>query len=78
MNARNDVKKPFYHSLAAKLAAAQLGFAARVDLFVARWLQRCAANAEAAQRLFGSDQEPARGFGMGVRLVSSPRWDESA
>ena len=72
MNARNDVKKPFHHNLAARRESAQRRFAARVDLFVARWLQRCAANAEATQHLFRNDQEPARGFGLGVRLVSSP------
>jgi hypothetical protein len=80
MNARNDVKKPFDQSLDARLvlAAAQLRFAARVDLLVARWLQRCATNAEAAQRLFKTDRKPAREFGMGVSLVvSSPHWDES-
>jgi len=60
------------------LAVAQLRFSARVDFLVARWLDRCAANAEASQRLFKTDQEPTREFGMGVNLVvSSPRWDES-
>jgi len=78
MNARNNVKKPSNQSLDARLAAAQLRFAARVDFLVARWLERCAANAEAAQRLFKSDRKPTREFGMGVSLVvSSPRWDES-
>jgi len=72
MNARNNVKRPSDQSLDARLvlAAAQLRFAARVDFLVARWLERCATNAEAAQRLCE--------FGMGVSLVvSSPRWDES-
>ncbi len=54
MNARNDVKRPSDQSLNARLvlAAAQLRFAARVDYLVARWLERCATNAESAQRLF--------------------------
>jgi hypothetical protein len=52
MNARNDVKRPSDQSLDARLvlAAAQLRFAARVDFLVARWLERCATNAEVAQR----------------------------
>jgi hypothetical protein len=80
MNARNDFKRPSDQSLDARLvlAAARLRFAARVDLLVARWLQRCATNAEAAQWLFETDRKPTREFGMGVSLVaSSPRWDES-
>ena len=80
MNARNDVKRPSDHGLNARfvLAAAQLRFSARVDFLVARWLQRCATNAEAAQRLFKTDRKPTREFGMGVDVVvSSPRWDES-
>ena len=80
MSARNDVKKPFGQSLYARpvLAAAQLRFAARVDFLVARWLERCATNAEAAQRLFKTDRKPTREFGMGVSpAVSSPRWDGS-
>ena len=66
MNARNDVKRPSDQSVDAKLvlAAARLRFAARVDCLVARWLQRCAANAEAAQGLFESDRKPASEFGM--------------
>ena len=72
MNARNDVKRPSDQSLDARLR-----FAARVDFLVARWLERCATNAEAAQRLFKTDRKPTREFGMGVSLVvSSPRWDE--
>jgi hypothetical protein len=81
MKARNDSKRPSDQSLGARLvlAAAQLRFAAWVDFFVARWLERCAANAEAAEGLFKTDRKPAREFGMGVSLVvSSPRWDESA
>jgi hypothetical protein len=81
MNARNDVKRPSDQSLGAGLvlAAARLRFAAWVDFFVARWLERCATNAEAVEGLFKADRKPAREFGMGVSLVvSSPRWDESA
>jgi len=79
MNARNNVKKPSNQSLDARLAAARLQFAAWVDSFVARWLERCAANAEAAEGLFRTDRKPVREFGMGVSLVvPSPRWDESA
>ena len=80
MNARNDVKRPSDQSLDARpvLASARLRFAARVDFLVARWLERCATNVEAAQRLFKTDRKPTREFGMGVGLVvSSPRWDES-
>jgi hypothetical protein len=77
MKARNYVKRPFENARLA-LAAAQLRFAARVDFLVARWLERCATNAETAQRLFKSDRKPKREFGMGMSLVvSSPRWDES-
>jgi len=80
MNARNNVKRPSDQSLDARLvlAAAQLRFAARVDFLVARWLERCATNAEAAQHLFKTDSKPTRELGMGVSLVvSSPNWDES-
>ena len=79
MNARNDVKRPSDQSLDARLvlAAAYLRFAARVDFLVARGLERCATNAEAAQWLFKTDRKPACEFGIGVSLVvSSPRWDE--
>jgi hypothetical protein len=50
MNARNDVKRPSDQSLVARLvlAAARLRVAARVDFLVARWLERCATNVEAA------------------------------
>jgi hypothetical protein len=76
MNARNDVKKLSKRNFNARpvLAAVRLRLAARLDFLVARWLQRCAANIEAAQELFKTDRRPSRGFGMG--LVSSPRWDE--
>ena len=80
MNARNDVKRKSDQSLDARLvlAGAQPRFAARVDFLVARWLERCATNVEAAQRLFKTDRKPTREFGTGVSLVvSSPRWDES-
>ena len=79
MNAHNDVKRPSDQSLDARLvlASAQL-LAARVDFLVARWLERCATNAEVAQRWFKTDRKPTREFGMGVSLVvSSARWDES-
>jgi hypothetical protein len=80
MNARNDTKRPFYPGFDARfaLATARLRFAARVDFLVARWLERCATNVEAAQRLFKTDRKPTREVGMGVSLVvSSPHWDES-
>jgi hypothetical protein len=80
MNAHNDVKRPSDQGLDARLvlAAAQLRFAARVDFLVARWLERCATNAEVAQRWFKTDRKPTRELGMGASLaVSSPRWDES-
>jgi hypothetical protein len=80
MKARNNFKRPSDQSLDARLvlAAVQLRLAAQVDFLVARWLERCATNAEAAQRLFKTDRKPALEFGMGVGLVvSSPRWEES-
>jgi hypothetical protein len=60
MSAHNDVNRQFRQSLGARLvpAAAQLRFAARVDILVARWLERCATNAEAAQRWFETDPTP--------------------
>jgi hypothetical protein len=62
MNARNNFKSLSDQGRAARvaLAAAQLRFAARVDFLVARWLARCAANAEAAQRLFKTDRTSTR------------------
>ena len=65
MNARNDVKKLSDHRLNARrvLAAARLRFAAQVDVVVARWLERCATNAEVAQRWFKTGRKPAREFG---------------
>ena len=80
MNARNDVNRPSDQSLDARLmlAADQLRFAARVDFLVARWLERCATNAEAAQRLFTTEPKPPPEFETGVSLVvSSPRWDHT-
>jgi hypothetical protein len=80
MNARNEVKRPSDQSLDARLvlAAAQRRLAALVDFLVARWLERCATNAEAAQWLFKTDRKPTRECGIAVSLVvSSPRWDES-
>ena len=80
MNAHNDVKRPSDQSLDARLvlAATQLQFAAWVDFFAARWLERCATNVKVAQRWFETDRKPTREFGMGVSLVvSSPRWDKS-
>lgn len=54
MTARNDVKRTYDQSLdaTAVLAAAQQRLAAWVDGLVARRLQRCAGDIEAAQRLF--------------------------
>jgi hypothetical protein len=65
MFARNDVKRPFHRKPNARrvLAAARRRFAAWVDVRVARWLERCARNVEAAQRLF-PDQMSARESGM--------------
>ena len=80
MNARNDVKRLFDHGLDARfvLVAARLRVVAWIDFLVARWLARCAADIEAAQRLFEADRKPPHPFGIGARLaVSSPRWDES-
>jgi hypothetical protein len=79
MNARNDVKRLAHRNFNARrvLAAVRLRLAARLDFLVARWLERCAANVEAAQELFRTDRRPSRGFGIGVSLVASfPRWDE--
>jgi hypothetical protein len=81
MNAHNDVERPSDQSLDARLvlAATQLRFAVWVDFLVARWLERCATNAEVAQRWFKADRRPAHEFGTGASLVvSSPRWDDSA
>jgi hypothetical protein len=81
MNARNDTKRPFDPRSYARfvLVAARLRFATRVDFLVARWLERCATNVEAAQRSFETDRKPPTPeAGMGVSLVvPSPRWEES-
>ena len=80
MNARNEVKRPSDHSFDVRLvlAVAQLRFAARVDFLVARWLERCATNVEAAQRVARTDRKPTREFAMDASLVvPSTRWDES-
>lgn len=78
MNARNDVKRESNQSLDAKgaVAAAQLRFAAWVNFLVARWLERCATNAKAAQPLFKTHQKPPVSSGVSLG-VSSPRWDGS-
>jgi hypothetical protein len=53
MNATNDVKTSDLSLYARSVpAAAELRFAALVDFLVARWLERSAMNAEAAQRWF--------------------------
>jgi hypothetical protein len=78
MNARKYFKRLSDQSLNPRLvlAAARQGLAARVDFLVARWLERSAANAEAAQRLFEINRKPAREFGRELRLVvSSLHWD---
>jgi hypothetical protein len=66
MYARNDFKRLFYSTANARraLATARRRFAAWVDVRVARWLERCAANIEAGQDLF-PDRSPAGEFGMG-------------
>jgi len=60
MNARNEFKRPFEPSFDARpvLAAAQLRVVAWVDARVARWLERCAADAETAQGWFKVDRKP--------------------
>jgi hypothetical protein len=65
MYARNDFKRPFFPNRSARfaLAAARRRLAAWVDVRVARWLERCAANVEAAQGLF-PDRSPTGEFGM--------------
>jgi hypothetical protein len=80
MNAHDDVKRPSDQSQDARFvpATAQRRFAARVDFVVARWIERCAVNAEAAQGWFKADPKPGPGFGTGASLVvSSPNWDET-
>jgi hypothetical protein len=78
MNARIEIKRLFDPGLRLVLAAAQLRSAAAVDGAVARWLERCAANIKAAQRLFETDRVPTPELGIGAgHAVSSPRWNES-
>jgi hypothetical protein len=62
MYARNDFKRLFHPNVRRALAAARRRFAAWVDVRVARWIERCARNVEAAQGLF-PDQKPNE-FGM--------------
>jgi len=66
MNDRNDFKRLSDRSLelGLVLAAVQLRLAARVDFLVERWLQRCASEVEAAQRLFETERKPTSEFGM--------------
>jgi len=81
MNARKYFKRFLDQGLNPRLvlATARQGLAARADAFVARWLERSAANAVAAQRLFEINPKPATEFGSGLRFVaSSPHWDEEA
>ena len=63
MYARNDFKRSFYPNPRFALAAARRRLAAWVDVRVARWLERCARNVEAAQGWF-PDRNPADEFGM--------------
>jgi hypothetical protein len=63
MYARNDFKRLFYPNPRFTLAAARRRLAAWVDVRVARWLERCARNVEAAQGLF-PDSGTAPEFGM--------------
>jgi hypothetical protein len=80
MNARSEIKRYVHPRFDARrvLAAAQLRLAAAVDRHVARWLERCAADIEAAQGLFKSDRKPGREYGMGAGVaVSSSSWIES-
>jgi hypothetical protein len=76
MNARIEIKRHVHPRFNARraLAAAQLRLAAAIDRFVAGWLERCAADIEAAQRLFEAGAKPARDCGMGVGLAG---WNES-
>jgi len=81
MNAHREIKRHFHprfdfrRAFAAVLAAAQLRLAAAVNRFVARWLERCVADIEAAQGLFNGDRRAVRDYGMGGAGlgVSAPR-----
>ena len=65
MIARNSIKRPFDLNLDARpvLAAVGLRLAAWVDVLVARWLKRCAANVEATHGPFKTDRKLTREFG---------------
>jgi hypothetical protein len=76
MNAHTNTSKSFQHGLGARIvrALAQLRLGTRVDFLVAGWLERCAANAVAAQHWFNGDHAPTREFGSGgepCRIVST-------
>jgi len=61
MNARNDIRIQFgFDAGAARAAfvAARLRLAAWVDSLVAGWLERCATNAEAGERLLRFETDP--------------------
>ena len=79
MYARNDVKRLFYPNPNARraLAKARRRFAAWVDVRVARWIERCARNIEAAQRGCSPIRCPQLSAGWSASfLASSRRWDE--
>jgi hypothetical protein len=63
MYARNDFKRLFHPNARFALAVLRRRLAAWVDVRVARWLERCASNVEAAQGLF-PDRSPTGEFGM--------------
>jgi hypothetical protein len=66
MNAHSDFNRPFDQTFDPRLvlAAVRQRLAARLDFLVARWLQRCAAKVETAQRVFETERKPANVFGM--------------
>jgi hypothetical protein len=66
MNVQSNVKKLSGQSFDPRLAlsAVRLRLAARLDFLVARWLQRCAVEIEAAQCLFETEAKSTREFGM--------------
>ncbi len=74
MNARNDVKRLFHPNMKRALATARRRLAVWVDVRVARWLERCATNLEAAQDLFpGRSTAGASGMGRDPsRLIPTP------
>jgi hypothetical protein len=76
MYARNYFRIPFRPKPNARrvLAAARRRFAAWVDVRVARWIERCARNIEAAQGVF-PDRMSARESGMERELSRFiPTW----